>query len=153
VYVAGEYVADFLSSRPVRAHMSTAVVTFAADDTLGRARAFIAGGDAIARHQGFPLVDVDGRVVGVLTRRDLTNPARGDHEPLRALVRRPAVLLHEDANLRDAVDQMARSGVGRLPVVSRDERRLVGIVSRSDVLAAEAKRLADAEAPRRRAAS
>ena len=39
VRVAGEYVADFLSSRPLRAHMSTAVITFAADDTLGAARA------------------------------------------------------------------------------------------------------------------
>jgi CIC family chloride channel protein len=150
VHVAGEYVADFLSSRPLREHMSTSVVTFAADDTLATARAFLASGDGIARHQGFPLVDVEGRVVGVLTRRDLTNPARGDDEPLRALVRRPPVVLHEDSNLRDAVDQMARTGVGRLPVVSR-AGLLVGIVSRSDLLYAEAKRLAEAESPSRRA--
>jgi CBS domain-containing protein len=141
VHVAGEYVADFLSSRPVRAHMSTAVVRFAADDPLGRARAFIAGGDAVARHQGFPLVDGDGKVVGVLTRRDLTDPARRDDEPLRALVRRAPVVLGDDATLRDAVDQMARAGVGRLPIVSRDAQRLVGIVSRSDVIVAEVKRL------------
>jgi CIC family chloride channel protein len=145
VYVAGEYVADFLSSQAVRTHMTASVITFAADDTLGRARAFIAGGDAIARHQGFPLVDTDGRVVGVLTRRDLGDPARRDEEPLRALVRRPPVVLHEEANLRDAVDQMARSGVGRLPVVARGSRKLVGIISRSDLLKAEAKRLAEAE--------
>ena len=71
VHVAGEYLADFLSSRPVRAHMSTPVVTLAADDTLGRARTFIASAAAGARHQGYPLVDADGGVVGVLTRRDL----------------------------------------------------------------------------------
>ncbi|MCU1281872.1 MAG: Chloride channel protein [bacterium] len=141
VHVAGEYVADFLASRPVRAHMSTAVVTFGADETLGRARAFLAGGDAVARHQGFPLVDGDGRVVGVLTRRDLVDGTRCDDEPLRALVRRAPIVLHDDASLRDAVDQMAHAAVGRLPIVSRRELRLVGIVSRSDVLVAEAKRI------------
>ncbi len=151
VHVAGEYVADFLATRPVRQHMSTAVVTLGADDTLGRARAFIGGGGTEGRHQGFPLVDGDGRVVGVLTRRDLTDPARRDDEPLRALVRRPPLVLTDDATLREAVDRMARAGVGRLPVVSRGERRLVGIVARSDVLAAEAQRLAESEMPRRRA--
>jgi H+/Cl- antiporter ClcA/CBS domain-containing protein len=145
VHVAGEYVADFLSSRPLRAHMSTSVISFAADDTLGRARAFIGGKEHGARHQGFPLLDVDGRVVGVLTRRDLTDPARPDEERLRALIRRAPVVLIEDANLRDALDQMARNGVGRLPVLARGDGRLVGIVSRSDVLAAEAQRLAEAE--------
>jgi CBS domain-containing protein len=84
-------------------------------------------------------------VVGVLTRRDLTDPARPDEERLRALIRRAPVVLIEDANLRDALDQMARNGVGRLPVLARGDGRLVGIVSRSDVLAAEAQRLAEAE--------
>jgi H+/Cl- antiporter ClcA len=152
VHVAGEYVADFLSSRPVRAHMTTSVITFLADQTLGHARAFIASGEPDARHQGFPLVDADGRVVGVLTRRDLIDPKRTDDERLDALVRRPAVVLSEDVSLREAVDTMARSAVGRLPVVSRADQRLVGIVSRSDILVAEAQRLAGAGvSPRRRA--
>ncbi len=118
--------------------MSTPVVTLAADDTLGRARTFIASAAAGARHQGYPLVDADGGVVGVLTRRDLAESTHGDQEPLRALLRRAPVVLPENASLRDAVDQMARAGVGRLPVVARGDRRLVGIVSRSDVLGAEA---------------
>ena len=143
VHVAGEYVADFLSSRPLRAHMTAAVIAFAADDTLGRARAFLASGESGARHQGFPLVDADGRVVGVLTRRDLGDPARGDDERLRTLVKRAPVVVHAEASLRDAVGQMARAGVGRVPVVASSDGKLVGIVSRSDVLAAEAQRLAE----------
>ncbi|HEY2747490.1 MAG TPA: chloride channel protein, partial [Polyangia bacterium] len=140
VHVAGEYVADFLASRPVRAHMTTEVARFTADDTLGHARAFLSRGDGAARHQGFPIVDGDGRVVGVLTRRDLFDAARGDQELLRTLVRRPPVVVHEDSSLREAVQQMARAGVGRLPVVSRGEQQLVGILSRSDVVTAEAQR-------------
>ena len=150
VHVAGEYVADFLSSRPVKAHMTPSVITFAADDTLARARAFIASNEPGARHQGYPLLDVDGKVVGVLTRRDLLNPERRDDERLRELVRRAPVFLAEASSLRDAVDQMARSGVGRLCVLGRDGK-LAGIVARSDVLNAEAQRLAEGAQPVRRA--
>ena len=153
VHVAGEYVADFLSTRPIREHMSSAVVTLMADQTLGAARRFISSAQAGAAHQGFPIVDGDGALVGVLTRRDLTDGARGDDERLGALVRTPSIVSFDDASLRDAVDQMARAGVGRLPVVTRVGRRLVGIVSRSDVIAAEARRLAEAAPPRRLARS
>lgn len=139
VHVAGEYVADWLASQPVRAHMTADPITLSADDTLRVARAFLAAASVEARHQGFPLVDGDERVVGVLTRRDLMDPDRGLDEPLLALVRRPAIVLDESATLRDAVDKMARAGVGRLPIVAPDGK-LRGIVSRSDVLAAEAKR-------------
>ena len=46
------------------------------------------------------------------------------------------------ATLRDAADHMVVEQVGRLPVVWRDEPRIVvGILSRSDLLAAHAPRL------------
>ncbi|MDB4966455.1 MAG: Chloride channel protein [Myxococcales bacterium] len=143
LHVAGEYVADFLSSRPVRDHMSAAVVTLPADQRLDEARQFIASHGTGARHQGFPVLDPHGRLVGVLTRRDLTDPDRDGAEPLRALVKKPPIVLFDDGTLRDAVDQMARAAVGRLPVLSRADGRLCGIVSRSDVLVAEARRLAE----------
>ena len=52
--------------------------------------------------------------------------------------------LLETASLRQAVDQMARTGYGIVPVVSA-ELRIVGLVSRTDVLGAEAKRLDEGE--------
>jgi CBS domain-containing protein len=149
VHVAGEYVADFLSSRPVRAHMTGTVVSFAPDDTVGAARAFLASGVAGARHQAFPLIGDDGHVVGIVTRSELTDAVRADGEALRAIVRRPPPVVSELANLRDAIDQMARSGYGIVPVVARD-LRVIGLVSRTDVLTAEAQRLDDAEGTRKR---
>jgi CBS domain-containing protein len=57
-------------------------------------------------------------------------------------VKRPAVVIFPDSTLREAADQMARAQVGRLAVVERgDHRRLVGILSRSDLIAAHARRL------------
>jgi chloride channel protein, CIC family len=50
--------------------------------------------------------------------------------------------VYEDNTLRDAADQMVVERVGRLPVVRRGaDREVIGIVSRSDLLAAHAPRL------------
>jgi len=61
---------------------------------------------------------------------------------IESLIKRPPVVVFEDNTLRDAADQMVVERVGRLPVVTReDPRRLVGIISRSDLLEAHAPRL------------
>jgi predicted transcriptional regulator len=53
--------------------------------------------------------------------------------------------------LRDAADQMVRAGVGRLPVVERHApRKVVGMLSRSDLLSAHAGRLNAGKARRSR---
>ena len=67
---------------------------------------------------------------------------------MRSVVRRTAPIVPEEASLRHAVDQMARSGYGIVPVVSRGQMRIVGLVSRTDVLTAEAQRLDEVEAKR-----
>ena len=57
-------------------------------------------------------------------------------------MKRRAAVVFDDSSLRDAADHMARENVGRLPVVARDEPdRVIGIVTRSDVIAAHARRL------------
>jgi CIC family chloride channel protein len=130
--------------------MSAAVVTLPADDALAVARRFLASGAPGAAHQGFPVVDGDGALVGVLTRRDLLDPQGGDERLLASLLKRPPVVAFADGTLRDVVDAMARADVGRLPVVERARpRRVVGIVTRGDVVTAEARRLAaDERLPR-----
>jgi len=51
---------------------------------------------------------------------------------------------YEDSTLREAADHMVREGVGRLPVVARDEpRKVVGMLTRSDLLSAHRQRLED----------
>ena len=96
--------------------------------------------DITATHQGFPIVDAAGRLVGVLTRRDFMD--RAPDTPLRALIRRPPSVVFDDMLLRDAADHMVREDVGRLPVVDRDDpSRLVGIITRSDLLKVHARRL------------
>ena len=62
--------------------------------------------------------------------------------PVRTLIRRPAAIAFDDSTLREAADHMVREGVGRLPVVSRDEpRKVIGMLTRSDLLTAHRRRL------------
>jgi CBS domain-containing protein len=118
------------------------VVALRASQTLGDVRRWLASGAKESAHQGFPVLDEAGLVVGVLTRRDLVGSDRDETVMLGALVRRTPVVVFSDNTLRDAADQMVRAGVGRLPVVERGApRRVIGMISRSDLLGAHASRL------------
>lgn len=150
VDVRTEYASDHLAQIVVRDVASRPVVTVRASDTLGVVRAWLAAGAGESAHQGFPVVEEDGRLLGVVTRRDLLDPALDDAVEVRRVVRRAPVVVYEESTLRDAADQMVREHVGRLPVVSRADVRIVtGIISRSDLLAAHAPRLDAAHRTRR----
>ncbi|MBW8768868.1 MAG: chloride channel protein [Gemmatimonadetes bacterium] len=140
--VRPEYAVDHLAQVLVRDVGLREVVSLRADDELGAVRRWLVGGAAGASHQGFPVLDARDRLVGVVTRRDLLDEAKANTLPLRAVLRRPPVVVYEDSSLRDAADQMVIERVGRLPVVRRDAvRTVVGIISRSDLLSAHAPRL------------
>jgi CBS domain-containing protein len=137
-----EYTADYLAQCLVRDVALPDVVALGASQTLGAVRDWLASGVDGSTHQGFPVLDDAGLLVGVLTRRDLIGSDRDDAVTLGALVRRAPVVVFTDNTLRDAADQMVRLGVGRLPVVERgSSRRVIGMISRSDLLEAHAGRL------------
>jgi len=137
-----EYTADFLDRVLVRDAASRDVVTLRAADTIHEVRAWLATRQRETTHQGFPVLDSDGHLLGVVTRRDLLNPQTDESISVGSLISRRPAVAYEDNTLRDAADHMVHEGVGRLPVVSRDApRTVVGIISRSDLLAAHRHRL------------
>jgi CBS domain-containing protein len=118
------------------------VVALRAEHTLGEVRRWLASHAAGSSHQGFPVVDERELLVGVLTRRDLIGSDEHESVRLMAMIRRAPVVVFTDNTLRDAADQMVRAAVGRLPVVERSApRRVIGMISRSDLLSAHAGRL------------
>jgi predicted transcriptional regulator len=61
---------------------------------------------------------------------------------VRGRVKRPPVVVFDDSSLREAADHMARERIGRLPVVSRDDpERVIGMLSRSDIIESHVRRL------------
>lgn len=150
VSIRPEYAADHLSLVFVRDVATRDVVTLGADDTVEDVRAWLASGAGGATHQGFPVLDASGRLVGVVTRRDVHAPRDTVAIRIRDIIKRAPVVVFEDSTLRDAADQMVLAHVGRLPVVKRGAtRQLEGIISRSDLLAAHKPRLDAAHRARR----
>ncbi|MEO7361713.1 MAG: chloride channel protein, partial [Gemmatimonadaceae bacterium] len=138
--VRTEYQADHLAHVLARDAATTNVVSLSADehvfDVCDRLDT-----DAAMSHQGFPVLDSEGLLVGVVTRRDLYSGFVT--ATVAETVRRAPAVVYGDSTLRDAADLMVNEGVGRLPVVERAApRRVIGMLSRSDLLAAHAPRLA-----------
>ncbi len=107
-----------------------------------------------ARVSALPVLDDDGRLVGIVSEADLilkedpeldegahlfeSRHRRLDRQKAAGLLARevmstPVVTIGPDASLPEAARLMHRKQVKRLPVVD-EEGRLVGIVSRSDLL-------------------
>ncbi len=141
-----EYVADALDAVLVRDVGSTQVVSIGVDQTIEEVREWLTSGSASSSHQGFPVVDQNKTLVGLITRRNITEAqAPGDHK-VSDVMRHPVRYVYDDCTVRQAADHMVSHGIGRLPVVSRQRpHQLVGIITRSDVLSVFQKRVREAE--------
>ena len=142
VRVPNEYAPDFLAQVLVLEMASKDVVSLRINDSLETIRAWLASGVKGTSHQGFPVLDDKGKVVGVLTRRDLLDSGAPNSRRAVESIKRTPVVVYADCTLRAAADHMVNHNVGRLPVIARGEGgKLVGMISRSDLLAAHRKRL------------
>ena len=118
--------------------MTTGVVAVRPGTTYGE----LAGLFRAHRVSGFPVTDGDGKLLGVVSETDLLAVAAGrprsrhlaaGQATAADLMTHPAVTVGPDEPVRDAARLMHARRLQRLPVTGRDGR-LVGIVSRSDVL-------------------
>ena len=140
--VESDYAVDYLSQILVKDVASPDVVALDADDAIEEVRDWMASREDESRHQGFPVVDKDGTLLGVVGRGDLLDLELPIDAKVRDVIKRPPVVIFAESTVRQAADHMVRQGVGRLPVVTRaDPDHVVGIVTRSDLLAAHATRL------------
>ncbi|NJO20406.1 MAG: CBS domain-containing protein, partial [Spirulinaceae cyanobacterium RM2_2_10] len=129
---ANNYETDPLARLVAADVMQRQVETLSADLTLAAAIQFFTR----SNHRGFPVLD-DGRAIGVITDSDLaTHRGKSPQLKLRELVSGRPVTLAPTASLKDAIYLMDRYHLSHLPVV--EERKLVGIVTRSDLIHAAA---------------
>jgi CIC family chloride channel protein len=140
VRVVRDYVTDYLDSVLVRDQMQAQVTSLPGSMALTEARQKLA---ADPRHQGFPVLDDSGGLIGVVMRREVLDPAAGALR-ISDLLHRPLAVVFDDHSLREAADHMLHENVGRLPVVRREApRALIGFLTRSDILAAHGRRLGE----------
>lgn len=87
-------------------------------------------------HDGFPVVE-DGRLVGIITTRDLVFKKKG--AKIRDFMSDKVVVTFPETDLMDAARVMFRMGYSRLPVVNED-RKLIGIITNADVIRSQIER-------------
>ena len=98
-------------------------------------------------HRGFPVVE-DGTLLGLITQVDVARlAARPGWIPLRDIVTPRPVAIAPSATAREALYLLNRYQISHLPVADA-ERRLLGIVTRGDIIRTEARlRFDGGEAP------
>ena len=144
VRVPAEYGADFLDAIRVGEVASAAVATVQASQTVADVRQWLLTRASDSRHHGFPVLDEDQKLLGVVTRRRLLDPATPPELRVAQLIDRPPLTVHPADSLRCAADLMLDHDVGQLAVVERAAPdRLAGIVTREDLLAAHRLRKRD----------
>ncbi|HRA32444.1 MAG TPA: chloride channel protein [Thermomicrobiales bacterium] len=94
----------------------------------------------------YPIVDDFGTLVGVVPSNRVQS-ADGDCHSVTDLLLPNPVVAYPDEPLRLVVYRMAETGLTRFPVVERETRRVVGMISLNDLLKARVRNL---EAERRR---
>ncbi len=142
VRVPDAYRADPLAQARVADYASARPVALGAGDTVEHIRGWLDSDPAASTHQGYPVLGDDGHLLGVLTRKDLFRRDADPRQPLRALLHRPPLYVLADDWLEEARRKMASGDVGRLPVLAADgSGRLVGMLTRSDLLRAYRDRL------------
>jgi len=162
-HLSREYAIDPLEIIFAREVARAGIVALPADASTADAAAALAGGHRAetAHHTDarrtaheqrlFPIVDSDQRLVGVVARsalrRWLERATQGNVERLVDIMQSKPVIAYGDEPLRVVAFRMAETGVTRVPVVSRRDNSLVGMVALRDLLTARVKIL---EAEQRR---
>ncbi len=146
VRTPGEYIADVLDQVLVRDAGSVNVMSINAEQSIAVVRKWLAENFAATSHQGFPVLDSNQTLIGLVMRHDLVDPATSGDRKVSEIMCHPVCYLYDDCTVRQAADHMVVHAIGRLPIVSRTgPHRLVGIITRSDVMAVYQKRVQESE--------
>jgi CIC family chloride channel protein len=141
-HLTREYATDPLEILFVREVMRTKLVALPSGATVNELRNTLVREPAQRGQHLYPVVDTEGRVKGVITRKQLRGLTEGN-EPAASLgdVLREPVVAYPDEPLRAVVFRMAETGFTRLPVVDNDSGQLAGMISLHDLLMARVRNL------------
>jgi H+/Cl- antiporter ClcA/CBS domain-containing protein len=144
-HLSREYAVDPLEILFVREVMRSNVVVLPAEAKVGEILNSLHVNHP-HKQRLLPVVDSEGKLVGVLTRRDIRERIKleGDavlQRPLGDLVRTSTVETNPDEILRVVVYRMADKAVTRLPVVELSTGKFLGLVSLDDLLKARSRHL------------
>jgi chloride channel protein, CIC family len=135
-HITREYTIDAYELTRVAEIMTRKVETLPADMPAQAAAAFLT--EAGDRHRMYPIVDAHGVLAGSVGRADVLRwrqESRFDTLTLFDLVSDASTpIAFPDEIVGRVADRMVSDDLGRMPVVERETRRLVGLIARKDLL-------------------
>jgi len=144
-HLSREYSIDPLELLFAREVMRTKIAALPGTTTLREVQRSLRS-DHRQKQRLLPVVDADGRLTGVVTRGAIREQIEQGGEsamdkPLAELARSTVIAAYPDEPLRIVVHRMAEKGITRLPVIERDSRKLLGMISLDDLLKARSRHL------------
>jgi len=97
-------------------------------------------------HHGFPVVDLYGNLVGIVTLEDVERfqEIQGQNLTVMDIATKSPFVVYPDQSLHELLNAVGED-YGRIPVVSREDRnRLVGVIRRYDIIKAYRAKLKEA---------
>ena len=133
-HILREYTVDALEFMQAGQLMTQDPRTLPGDMPLPEVARFFA---EEADHRSYPVVDAQGRLLGLVSRQDALEWRVAGHAEGRladALSDASTDFAYPETPCGEVADMMVESGVGRVPIVDHQDRRVVGIISRQDLL-------------------
>jgi CIC family chloride channel protein len=133
-HISREYSVDALEFLQAGQLMTANPETLPGGMTLSDAARFFA---EKANHRSYPVVDSEGRLLGLVSRQDALEwrvAGRGEGRLADTLSDASTQFAYPETQCGEVADMMVESGVGRVAVVDPKDRKVIGIVSRQDLL-------------------
>jgi len=133
-HISREYTVDALEFLQAGQLMTRNPETLRGDMPLDEAARFFA---EEASHRSYPVVDEHGRLLGLVSRQDALQwrvAGHGEGRLGEALSDASTDFAFPETQCGEVADMMVESRVGRVPVIDQKTRKVVGIISRQDLL-------------------
>ena len=133
-HILQEYTVDPLDLAQVRQVMTPAPATLAGSMPVADALAFFRDG---AAYRSYPVIDAQGCLLGLASRTDALRWQSGG-APVGTLAENLSdasqPVAYPDSPCSAVADLIIETGVGRIPIIDPATRRVIGILSRQDLL-------------------
>lgn len=134
-HILQEYSVDPLDLLQARHIMTPNPETLPGTMTTREALAFFADG---ARHRSYPVVDADRRLIGLVSRSDAlrwqVDHSAADSSLAEVISDAAQPVAFPETPSGIVADLIIESGIGRIPIVEHGSHRIVGLLSRQDLL-------------------
>src|SRR5580692_1624129 len=142
-HISREYTIDPFMQTRVEQIMARPVHTLAASISVAEAVAFFMAAEGPRRHKGYPVIDANDRLIGMVSRADILRWMRDGMNKTAtladALADEEIFSAYADDLVGDLADRMAVADIGRVPILDRATRKIVGLVARRDLLRVRAR--------------